>query len=307
LEERFPFGSYHFIGVCTAGNDGARFSFDYLDNYGDHAGLDQPELDFIETELANNQDVELTLIFGHHPLKPTGNATDTYLYYGTDAFTSFMERYGVSGYSFGHTHQFKEDLLPAPNTSGVYYLNVSSLGKASSNQYNIIAIDCNGISTVAQNINTWPVVLITTPLDKNYGAITNPYAYNLTNINPKPIRALVFDKIPVTQVRFRIDGGTWQPMLNAQTNPFLWEGFWNDQWLTEGQHTIEVQAVGSSSRSNIIETNDYYDLYDAISAIQVLAGIVPPITVNKEKDINNDQKIGIEEVIFILQHIAGLR
>lgn len=219
----FPFGSYHFIGVCTAGNDGARFSIFPAQNYGDHAGLDLTELDFIETELENNQDVELTLIFGHHPLKPTGNSADTYLTYGTSAFTSLMETYGVSAYSFGHTHQFneellKEDLLLTPNSAGVYYLNVSSLGKATNNQYNIIAIDCNGISTTAQNVNTWPVVLITAPLDKNYGKNINPYAYNLTNLHLKPIRALVFDKLPVTQVRFRIDSGAWQPMFNVPAN-----------------------------------------------------------------------------------------
>ena len=32
------------MGVCTPGNDGAKFSFWAEDNFGDHAGLDEGEL-----------------------------------------------------------------------------------------------------------------------------------------------------------------------------------------------------------------------------------------------------------------------
>ena len=45
---QFPYGSYHFLGVCTPGNDGATFSIWPWDNFGDHAGLDEGELAFIQ-------------------------------------------------------------------------------------------------------------------------------------------------------------------------------------------------------------------------------------------------------------------
>jgi hypothetical protein len=48
------------------------------------------------------------------------------------------------------------------------------------------------------------------------------------------------------------------------------------------------------------------DLADAILALQTLAGL-NPAGVNVGADVNNDGKIGLEEVIYILQKSAGLR
>ncbi len=56
-----------------------------------------------------------------------------------------------------------------------------------------------------------------------------------------------------------------------------------------------------------IDDSGDLDLTDAILALKVLAGIVPASEVYKETDVNNDGKIGLEEVIFILQDAAGLR
>ena len=66
----FDHGNYLFIGVCTPGNDGASFSIFPWDNFGDHAGLDVSELNFIENNLAAHPDAELTLIL--RPILPTG-------------------------------------------------------------------------------------------------------------------------------------------------------------------------------------------------------------------------------------------
>ena len=49
------------------------------------------------------------------------------------------------------------------------------------------------------------------------------------------------------------------------------------------------------------------DLADAILALQVMAGIEPSATAHKEADVNGDNKIGIEEVIYILQKVSELR
>jgi 3',5'-cyclic AMP phosphodiesterase CpdA len=304
----FPFGRYHFIGINTAGNDGARFSLFPWDFYGDHAGLDPGELSFIENKLQENADADITVIFGHHPLRPTGEATDTYLTYGLEEFKGLMETYGVSLYAYGHTHQFKKELLPTNHSDGVFYLNTSSLGKAASDQYTIIAIDCNGISTIAQNVNTWPTVLITAPLDMHYGADINPYAYPVGSVNPKPVRALVFDKNPVTQVKFRLDASpNWQSMTQVPGNSHLWEGYWQDTAMTAGQHTLEVQAVGSSTRSHVITILDAYDISDVIAVLQVSAGMAPAIAVNQDKDINGDAKIGLAEAVYLLQKVSGRR
>jgi len=49
------------------------------------------------------------------------------------------------------------------------------------------------------------------------------------------------------------------------------------------------------------------DLADAILALRILAGIPVTEAINLNADVNGDKKIGMEEVIFILQKVSGLR
>jgi YD repeat-containing protein len=49
------------------------------------------------------------------------------------------------------------------------------------------------------------------------------------------------------------------------------------------------------------------NLADVIHALQVLSGITPSSPVYKEADLNADGKIGLEEVVYILQEVSGLR
>ena len=150
-----------------------------------------------------------------------------------------------------------ESFYTAGMTEGVFYFNVSALGKDSPNQYTVTAIDCNGIASVTQNVNTWPVVLITAPMDRYLGGIVNPYAYSVPKSSANPIRALVFDTAAVSQVQYRIDSaGSWYPMQRAATSnpsyPHLWEAAWNASALAAGEHTIEVQATGSTVRTDSV-------------------------------------------------------
>ncbi len=248
----FDFGKYHFLGVNTADNTGDGFSIFWP--YGDYAGLDSSELSFISQELASHPDANLTMVFGHHPLAPTGNSEDTYLYYGLDQFLGFMDSYYNALYGYGHTHAFGEAFFD-PNLSreGFFYLNVASLGKSSQNQYTVFAVDCNGISSVTPTVNQWPVVLITAPVDKNYGNVASPYSYSVPAATSNPIRALVFDPQAVRSVQYRIDTGVWYPMSQDGANSRLWVGTWDASSLASGWHTIEVSAsTVSGTRSNII-------------------------------------------------------
>jgi YD repeat-containing protein len=49
------------------------------------------------------------------------------------------------------------------------------------------------------------------------------------------------------------------------------------------------------------------NLADVIYALQVLSGITPSSPVYKEADLNADGKIGLEEVVYILQNVSELR
>ncbi len=248
-----PWGTYHFLGINSAGNTGAPFSLFWP--YGDNAGLDSGELSFIDGEMFAHPDAKLTLAFGHHPLAETGNSSDTYLFYGKDEFVSLMNNHGASLYGYGHTHASSEAFFAQNMTNGVFYFNVAALGKDSPNQYTVTAIDCDGISSVTQTLGTWPVVLITAPMNRRLGGVVNPYAYPVTNAASNPIRALVFDPAAVTQVQFRVNGGVWQPMTSVSGNARLWQGVWDASALPEGEHTVDVQATtGSGARMDTITT-----------------------------------------------------
>ena len=56
-----------------------------------------------------------------------------------------------------------------------------------------------------------------------------------------------------------------------------------------------------------INGDGYIDMEDAILALQINSNIIPVQTVWIEADVNMDNKLGIEEVIYILQKISGLR
>jgi putative cofactor-binding repeat protein len=49
------------------------------------------------------------------------------------------------------------------------------------------------------------------------------------------------------------------------------------------------------------------DLTDAILALQVMAGIQPSATIFLEADVNYDGRVGLEEAIYIMQRVAGVR
>ncbi len=259
--KQFPYGRYHFMGVCTPGNDGASFSFLASDNYGDHAGLDETELAFIQGEFGKYPDAQLTLVFGHHPFEADYySSSDTGLTYGLPDFLNLIDTYLVSLYGFGHTHNYRENFYYLDPTKGLYYMNVASLGKSSQNQYAVMAVDGNGLSMVPAQKDVWPVVMITAPVDQCLGACANPFPYEVPQGPANPIRALIFDPNPVTQVQFRIDGSAdWQDMQRVNGTP-IWEGFWNASTASPGSHAIEVRAQGSTLVSDQIQTSVNPDL-----------------------------------------------
>lgn len=248
-----PYGTYHFIGVSTPGNDGASFSIWPWDDFGDHAGLDAQELAFIQSRLAAHPEAELTLIFGHHPFQAGySTSTDTGLTYGLSSLLTLIDGYGVSMYGFGHTHDYRENFYSDGLLDGVFYLNVSSLGKADSDHYAIMAVDGNGLSVKAAGKDAWPVVMITAPVDRSLGASPQPFAYEVPAGPANPVRVLVFDANPVGAVEFRVDGtAAWQAMRPVNGGP-LWQGFWDASAAGAGVHAIEVRASGSTTGTDLV-------------------------------------------------------
>ncbi len=254
-------GTYHFVGVNTADNTGAPFSL--LSPYGDHAGLDDAELAALSADLgANAPGANLSFAFGHHPVTSTGDSADTYLYYGAQAFVGQLDGYQASAYQYGHVHDNVETIFTGDTYTGtmtgagVRYSRVASLGKDSPKSYLVVSVDCDGVNSVIQPVGTWPLVLVTAPVNRGVGTATNPYVYDVPAASSNPIRTLVFDAGPVGSVRFRIDGGTaWTSMNRVSGTAAQWEGTWDASGVSPGEHTIEVQAAGTTTRSHTIKVN----------------------------------------------------
>jgi hypothetical protein len=253
----FGYGKYHFLGVNSAGNDGRAFSITFP--WGDYAGLDAAELGFIGTQLTAHSDARLTFAFGHHPVTDTGAGDDTWLFYGQQDFIQALDTYRASAYNYGHTHDTLQSLLTGNSytgtmyNGGIHYNNVASLGKSSSLNYTLMAVDSDGVSSVTRTVNSWPLVLVTAPVDKYVGSAVNPYAYTVPASSANFVRALVFDSGAVSQVRFRVDGGTtWYPMTRVAAGSPVFQGAWNASALAAGDHAIEVQATGTTTVSDAI-------------------------------------------------------
>ena len=282
---QFVYGKYHFLGINTADNSGDSFSLSWP--WGDYAGLDSDELEYIQNELSLHDDADLTIVFGHHPVTDTGVSDDTWLYYGASEFVSLLDQQGASLYGYGHTHRYSEELFKGDSYTGqmtgdgIVYLNIDSIGKSTENHFSVVAIDCNGLSTKTQAIDSWPLVLITTPVDRDLNGIPNPYAYSVPDAADNPLRALVFDTSNISQVQYRIDGGSqWHPMQAVSGNPHLWEATWDNTGTAEGEHTIEVQAAGTTVQSDVI-------------SVYVASSNQAPMADDQSVDTNEDTGIPI--------------
>jgi len=252
----FGYGKYHFLGVNSADNTGDPFSVFWP--YGDYAGLDSTELAFITDELTAHADADLTMVFGHHPVTDTGSSDDTWLFYGHQEFVGALDGHRASVYGYGHTHDYSQTLFTGNDYTGlmlgggIHYDNVASLAKSSASNFSVVAVDCNGVSSVTRTWGTWPVVLITAPVDRYIGGAVNPYAYTVPAATTNFVRALVFDTGAISQVRFHIDGGaTWYPMSRVAAGLPIWQGAWDASAVPAGEHTIEVQAAGTTTVSDI--------------------------------------------------------
>jgi len=90
--------------------------------------------------------------------------------------------------------------------------------------------------------------------------------------------------------------GEWSGDLSGSSDPAV--------LIMDGNKSITAHFVLGPGD---IDGSNQTQLIDAILALQVCADITPVSAVFKEADVNGDNMIGIEEVIYLLQGLAGLR
>jgi hypothetical protein len=192
---------------------------------------------------------------------------------------------------------------------------VDSLGKSNNDHYAVLAVDGNGISIVPGQKGEWPLVLITAPMDRCLGECPNGYAYDIPQSPVNPIRAIVFDKNPVSRVEFRIDKtGEWQPMQPVDSTP-VWFGLWDARLYAPGTHTIEVRAQGSAAATDTVTVNINPVLYLEDSDDDGIRDVAEDTNHNglvdegetdpKNPDTDNDGLQDGTELGYTLQNVGG--
>jgi len=225
----FPFGRYLLYGTSSP-NDGSP-------PFVEHPEFSLPEIADMDAVLTANATATLALTFGHHPVGGHDNS---------DLVIDLLQQHQAFWFH-GHRHDYgsyAEHFL--------YNAEVDTLGKGNVDNIAIIAVDNDALSYAATDVDDpWPFVVVTTPADRRLDSgDDNPYAYDVCNTaTDNPVRALVFDANPVSNVTFSVAGGTEVPMIQDGVEPRLWHGVWDTTGLAVGETTLTVTAVGNSTRS----------------------------------------------------------
>jgi len=225
----FPFGDYLLYATSTP-NEGSPI-------FVEHSEFSADELTELQTELTMHNSANLAFVFGHHRLnQPDGAST---------AINTIQQHQAF--YFHGHLHGFGTYM-----SDNILSGQIDNLGKDDVNNIGVIAVDNDAISYAASDVTAaWPLILVTTPADRRlHSGDENPYAYDVCNTAvDNPVRALVFDASPVSDVSFSVAGGTAVAMNQDLVEPALWHGLWDTTGLSVGETTLTVTAVGTNTRT----------------------------------------------------------
>ncbi len=214
---------YLFIGVDSTGSDGAPWP-------ADNAGLDGADFEALYAALDAEPDADIIAVFGHHP------ATSNYFGDGLNEFRNVFDDHLVSAYLFGHSHDYSVKW-----ESDTMQFNIRSLGKSANLQVGLIAFDGLGLSAKAFDVDDWPQVLVTAPLNSGLGG-NHPYDYMVdASAGPALVRAIAFHPNGVENVIAVVDDGPSIAMSVVDDN--VWEGTFDPSELDEYPHSLKVIAT----------------------------------------------------------------
>jgi hypothetical protein len=227
---KVPDGEMLFFGLNSAGKGIAPVT-------NPQGNFTDDELDFVDGAMTAHPNAQLVLMAGHHPLSGATNAARLEAAYKQAAGGYYLH---------GHRHAYTE-YLGVNDT--VVVNEIGSLGKATTDNLGVVAIDHKGLVYRATGTaKPWPFVVITAPMASDLRDGTeNPYAYRVCkDRKDNAVRALVFSDKNVNSVIAQIGTMPSVVMRAADTASPLWEGEIDTTELTVGKHEVTVTAkVGS--------------------------------------------------------------
>ncbi len=224
---------YLFIGLATCASNGAIAPFD-------DAGLDETDLTFLGNTLEENADADIVTVFGHHPLESLND--------GHDEFYNALAANSVSAYIFGHTHEYATWWENA-----TVHVNIDSITKGNSRNIALVAFDGLGMSVNVFDVQKWPQVMITAPVDAELGE-NHLYDYMISNALPEAkIRALAFHPDGVASATAVIDSDLTIPMVKVGDR--LWEAPFDPREMDPNvPHvaTVTINAGGTTASDEVV-------------------------------------------------------
>nr|MDO8111960.1 metallophosphoesterase [Candidatus Sigynarchaeota archaeon] len=227
-------GNFTFIGIHTPEEAGVEFPFEVW------GSMDTPQLDWLESRLAESDGSTMTFLFGHHPILDIVHMASSA---GTRLET-MIARHGVDAMFHGHYHEATSEIVPEYGGLRQIQTPIFDDGGGS---YRIVAVDGTTLSSRVASVQAWPQGIITNPvaIDHVYGTGANVPAPDEID----SVRVLAWDPLGIAGVDVRVDGGSWAIATNVQ-GP-LWVASWNPALAAGADHVIEARITGNSDEQVI--------------------------------------------------------
>ncbi|XP_023244623.1 transmembrane protein 62-like [Centruroides sculpturatus] len=212
--------TYTFIGINACLEPGPKRPFNFL------GIINQDEYRKLQKMEEQSRNSNMTIWFGHYP-----TSTIAAPYPGA---RELMRDSGP--YLCGHLHTLG-GMVPIMYTLQSTGSLELELGDWKDNRrYRLAAVDHGIFTFIDQNLNDWPVILITNPKHALYGM---PTVEPLSRIKKSThIRVLTFSPSGIKLVKLQIDDEPWQNMTHVSKG--LYTLPWISEIYAENLHTIKV-------------------------------------------------------------------
>jgi predicted phosphodiesterase len=199
--------------------------------------LGPAQIQWLQTELEQARAAQLRPLIFHH-LYPSELQSQA------DTLTRLIREFQVELVEMGHTH-YNE----LANDGRTIYAATRSTGQIEEGPpgFSITTIDESVISWKFKERGPWPFTMITSPADEKL--ITRPGDPRHVIRGVVPVRARVWNRVPVSAVTCSIDGAPEQPMQQLAGDH--WQFDWDSRSTGDGTRSISVRVHSGGSNEAI--------------------------------------------------------